>query len=460
MSIQKIESILKIGDFILKKSGIAGLERLYRVYEYIRESVQIGKFTTLASILDYWTRMQNYGIALNIVTQSGNTAGVQVLTAHQSKGLEYEWVFIPGLLDKNWGNRTNRDLLPLPQSITGGTLEKADQNEEERRLFFVAITRAKHILEISAPESDNGKPKVFSEFLSELPHRPESCPQKLSSDFLLRAHTPIFQLQIEEADLNYMEAFLKNYRLSASDLNRFLKDPADFLQKSILRYPFEDVPALIFGNCYHAALEQFFALWKKTNAFPDASTLYGFFEKKVYTQFLSPEHVRDFLDRGKTGLFGWHALQNPEDSLPLAIEYSTAKLNLVYKGIPIKGRVDRIDEIRPGVLRITDYKTGTQKSENELKGNTQTGDASYFRQLLFYKKMLLSDPKWESYEIGELCISYVDGKEEGKYPTITFTVTPEEEQAFEEELLAAWNSLASIAWWQTFFQSAPTLALE
>ncbi len=450
-TLQKIESELHLGDFILAHTGIAGLERLYRLYEYIRDGVQARKFETLGEITVYWDRMQNYGIKLELVIESNTTVGVQILTAHQSKGLEYEVVYIPNLLDKVWGNPSNREKFALPSSITGGKLEAADKNEEERRLLFVAMTRAKKYLTLSAPESENGKAKVFSEFLPEIAISPTQSPAVAAADFLLKSiHKPIFGLNVEAIDIAYIERFLSNYRLSASDLNRFLESPEEFLQKAILRYPFEDVPPLIFGNCYHAALEYFFTTWKKSGAMPEFETLYAHFERKVYGQFLSPEHITDFLDRGKTGLAGWYALQNATDPLPVEMEYSTSRLGLIFEGIPMKGRIDRIDEIEPGVLRIIDYKTGTPKSENDLKGNTQSGDGGYFRQLLFYKYMLSVDPRFAGSVTRDLIIAYVDGKVDGKYPTITFDVSPEDEEQFLTELRQAWGQMSSITWWREY----------
>jgi DNA helicase-2/ATP-dependent DNA helicase PcrA len=73
------------------------------------------------------------------------------MTAHQSKGLEYECVFIPGVLNGSWGNLRDIEKLKLPESITGATIESFEKDEEERRVFFVGLTRAKSVLEVSFP---------------------------------------------------------------------------------------------------------------------------------------------------------------------------------------------------------------------------------------------------------------------------------------------------------------------
>lgn len=82
--------------------------------------------------------------------------------------MEYEHVFIPGALNGVWGNSRNAEKLALPDSITGGKIDTSEKNEEERRLFFVAVTRAKTGLDITFPASIRGMAKLPSEFLAEL----------------------------------------------------------------------------------------------------------------------------------------------------------------------------------------------------------------------------------------------------------------------------------------------------
>jgi hypothetical protein len=150
------------------------------------------------------------------------------------------------------------------------------------------------------------------------------------------------------------------------------------------------------------------------------------------------------------GLRGFYELTSSSDILPLELEYSTSRLSLEWEGIPIKGKIDRIDEITPGRLRIIDYKTGTPKSENALMGNTATADESYLRQLLFYKLMIESDPRWSGHSVDEICIWYVEGKD-GKYPLQTLTITPEIEAQFRLDLHTAWKNISNIDWWSEYF---------
>jgi DNA helicase-2/ATP-dependent DNA helicase PcrA len=107
---------------------------------------------TLDEVLLRFERMKIFRVPL-IPESLSRSHGIHVMTAHQSKGLEFEWVILPTVLDGIWGNVRSRDILPLPDSVTSTHGGGDDKNEEERRLFFVALTRAKQGIEISFPES-------------------------------------------------------------------------------------------------------------------------------------------------------------------------------------------------------------------------------------------------------------------------------------------------------------------
>ena len=86
--------------------------------------------------------------------------GVTLMTLHKSKGLEFPVVFLGGL---------DRDVIPSPRSVEEGNIE------EERRLFYVGMTRAKSklFLTLSASKVFRGKVRqvIPCSFLSEIPER-------------------------------------------------------------------------------------------------------------------------------------------------------------------------------------------------------------------------------------------------------------------------------------------------
>ena len=83
-------------------------------------------------------------------------------------------------------------------------------------------------------------------------------------------------------------------------------------------------------------------------------------------------------------------------------------------------------------------------------GKTATNDVSYLQQLLFYKLMIESDPRWSGYSVDEIGIWYVEGKD-NKYTLQILTVPPEIEAQFRVDLHAAWENISNIDWWTNYF---------
>jgi DNA helicase-2/ATP-dependent DNA helicase PcrA len=92
------------------------------------------------------------------------TDAVTLTTAHKSKGLEWNTVFIYRFTDRTWGNKIDRSLLRLPADVLEFASVDTDPNAEDRRLFYVALTRAKRNIIITY-----ANPALPSLFLSELP---------------------------------------------------------------------------------------------------------------------------------------------------------------------------------------------------------------------------------------------------------------------------------------------------
>ena len=256
----------------------------------------------------------------------------------------------------------------------------------------------------------------------------------------------MFALTFEAKDLTYLEEVLSKYKLSPTDLNTFLKDPSEFLKKSLLKYPFEDNPYFMFGRSYHESLENFFLKWKKEEKKPSLEFLIQTFTQSISRAYLTPAELVDAKKRGEEGLAGWYELQDVQMTLPAALEYSFSSRNIIFDTIPLKGKVDRIDILPDGSLRVTDYKTGSRKSMNELTGKSASSDIGYYRQLMMYRLMLSLDPTWSKYSVSELCVDFVEGKN-GEYDSVSLPIDIEQEEIFKEEIKTAWEQLSNPEWW-------------
>lgn len=206
--------------------------------------------------------------------------------------------------------------------------------------------------------------------------------------------TALFASEMTDGEEAYVREFLANYRLSPSDLSKFLEDPKLFLRDSIFKYPFEDNEYTVFGKTYHRALELFYLSWKKDGKEPGIDQLLADFEKALKQEILPPDLREKLLKKGREGLGGWYAIHAGKLEMPLELEYNFYPRNIVFEGVPLTGKIDKIELLPYGgnEVRLVDYKTGRAKSLNEVKGLTANGDGKYFRQLLFYKLLFELDP--------------------------------------------------------------------
>ena len=161
---------------------------------------------------------------------------------------------------KNWESSRDPSKLNVTVSLFENHLidkdEKKNQKlEEERRLWYVAMTRAKKHLIISATNNEDQrlKPSAFiGEFSEKYQHKssPEIDPVRI----ITSQTAPLPKIDWSAATKVEIEKRIGKYDLSVTALNCWLKSPADFLNKYIIKQPAGKMPSASFGSAVHAAL--------------------------------------------------------------------------------------------------------------------------------------------------------------------------------------------------------------
>lgn len=140
-------------DLFLNEYAIKRKMKLEDLQELIREMEERAKeFKTIEEWFDHIEKYTEE-LRMQAVTRTENRNAVSLMTFHAAKGLEYDTVFIIG---------ANEDVTPYKKA------ELPEEMEEERRMFYVAMTRAKKHLTISYVREKNGKAMEQSRFLGEL----------------------------------------------------------------------------------------------------------------------------------------------------------------------------------------------------------------------------------------------------------------------------------------------------
>ncbi len=356
------------------------------------------KIKGLLNIID---RMNANKIQLGVQQTMFSKEGVQLVTAHSSKGLEFEYVFMLGCEADFWEPSAyrNRYQFRLPDTLTLTHSATEDAEEAARRLFYVAMTRAKEHLHLSFSQfSKDGKALAKAVFVDELINYAglKIEEKTLSNQAIFQAK--LFQLQenIEPVtptlSKDELDGLLEGFTLSATGLARYLNCPLSFYFENVLRAPSVSSVAAAYGSAVHYALQLAFQKMRThpENQFPTVKIFLLDFEWELNRQraYLSDKQFKDRLAFGRKTLLDYYnhyvdKWYKDEIRAELAIK------NVEIDGVPINGIVDKIEFRRTFELEVVDYKTGKYRKDKinpPNKKNPNGGD--YWRQAVFYKILL------------------------------------------------------------------------
>ena len=322
---------------------------------------------------------------------------VKIMTVHGAKGLEFKYVFLVNLVDKKFPTINRSEKISIPDALVKEkALPSGDFHlEEERRLFYVAITRAKERLFLTGAKDYGGaREKKPSRFISELKLKNIIEPAiSLSSknEFLRDLHylnarpLEIFQEKLPA------EKYPLPTKFSFSQLAAFSVCPLQYKFAFILKIPADsDKSSLIFGRVLHNTLYNFLlptlsgGLAQGELFAQEASTFFSEARLlEIYQEFWQEDGYRsqkdkeEYKKRGEIALKAfWQNYQNEQPVETLLLEK-----NFSFKigGDIIRGAIDRVDRLADGTLEIIDYKTGKDKVKLEFKEK---------RQLILYQLFL------------------------------------------------------------------------
>lgn len=393
----------------------------------------------LGYLLQMLDSMDSNNLALPLRQQVETEPGVQLLTAHAAKGLEFEHVFLFDCVDESWerssGNQRNQFGLPPTLTLSG----EEDALEARRRLFYVALTRAKQGLYISyAEKGADGKALIQSQFVDEtgLPKTTITVPPALvieaQSILLLEAPQPVIALP----EAAVVDALLAQFSMSITALNRYLRCPLAFWYEDILKVPGAMSEAAAYGTAMHGALQRFFLKMKtdKQYQWPSSDQLGKMYSEEMdnLRHHFSEQGFAQRLALGKENLRRIHVEQVPYWRKRAIVERRIDKVEL--EGIPLTGVLDKIEWLENNSLRVVDYKTGMPDPKKTAAPNEQQPNGGdYWRQLAFYQ-ILLECANIYAEPVEKTAISWLEADKRGNFPTTEISFA-RDEISFVENLL-------------------------
>ncbi|MFC1711158.1 ATP-dependent helicase [Patescibacteria group bacterium] len=293
---------------------------------------------------------------------------VNILTVHSSKGLEFPVVILPNLVMERFPTRRRSEQIPIPDDLIKEQLPQGDYHEqEERRLFYVAMTRAKDLLYFSAAQfyGEGKRLKKVSPFVYESLGKQFKTIKAKSQ----KSQLSFFDFKPSGKKLENKQFNSKITYLSYSQLETFKRCPLQYKYKYILQIPTPVFAAASFGTSLHNTLKDFY-VEVKNQKFPSQRDLFrclkNNWQKEGYT---SKSHEKDMLKKAKNLLTSFYEKSFNKTDMPLALEQN---FNVkVSPGLKVGGRIDRLDKLKNGKIEIIDYKTGKVMTQKEVDKSIQ-----------------------------------------------------------------------------------------
>lgn len=327
--------------------------------------------------------LRNFMEELNMEIESGEEGklkfdieqgpdAVRLMTVHAAKGLEFKYVFLVNLVDKRFPVVEKKDPIEIPPALIKDIVPKGDPHlEEERRLFYVAMTRAKESLFFSSADDYGGvSTKKLSRFLKELGYSKQEDNQKLRpEDIFLKERLP-------QRGSKKKKLALPNF-FSFTQLRAFETCPLQYKFAHILKIPIRGKANFSYGKTMHNTLAEFLEM--KENGKVDFRDLKRIYKKNWIDDWYEDEEQKNkYYQMGEKALKIFYERLKKEKPQLLTIGDKPAlekNFNLKIDGETFIGKIDRIDVLKEDV-EIIDYKTG--KAQKKLK----PGDKE---QLLIYQ---------------------------------------------------------------------------
>ncbi len=245
------------------------MQILTALFDFIKEETSRNPLMTVQSLVTTIDLMSIEGLAISVKQVAGSDNGVNLLTAHGSKGLEFEYVFVTGLNSGLWEKKRKPSLgYKLPDTVFN-TLAPANDDEELRRLFYVAITRAEKYLQISyCRYKADSKEQEPSMFLAEILQGHNIPIERIAIDEETMLQYDVLNFsslapQLDNMEEDFITALLEKFVMNVTSLNNYLKCPLEFYFKSLIKIPSGKSENTEFGSAVHFALQRLFEKMQK-----------------------------------------------------------------------------------------------------------------------------------------------------------------------------------------------------
>ncbi|HQG58261.1 MAG TPA: UvrD-helicase domain-containing protein [bacterium] len=329
---------------------------------------ETGEMPTVVNLVDY----------LDMIIEAGENPAqaeiedidtINLMTVHASKGLEFPVVFMVNLVSGRFPTRNQGDTIEVPEELIKETLPTGNEHiQEERRLFYVGMTRAQKYLFMTLGKNYGGKRDTIpSGYLQETGLKIQEIKSTDKEKKAKQSSLFGVETKFREPKIIKIEGKAPEY-LSYSQIDNYLICPLRYKYSYTLKIPVPPKHTLSFGTTIHETLKEFHVR-KMFGKEVTLDELLEIYEKKwIPLGYRDEKHRKAQFEYGKEVLKKYYEENNNLKFKHLGLEKNFI---LDIDGLKINGKIDRIDQLPDGKIEIIDYKTGNTKTQKEVDNDVQ-----------------------------------------------------------------------------------------
>ncbi len=332
----------------------AEVQNIARFFQRVREASRALRYDNVREFVKHLDALIEAGEDPAVAEADIETPAVRVLTVHKAKGLEFPVVFMVNLVQDKFPSRRRRDALELPVELTRDILPTGDVHlQEERRLFYVGMTRARrHLFLTSARDYGGSRARKVSQFVLEALDLPREAARPFKGRAVQEIHhaAPAPETAGEALAPLAPDAELV---LSHKQVDDYQTCPLKYRYVHVLRVPILRHHTVVYGNTIHRVVEYYLRRRAVGNYTP-LEDLLAVYEREWENQgFLTWQHQEARKAAGRQALTRFWHQEEAEGVKPTWVE---KEFGFSLGPNRVRGRFDRVDEDLLGAV-IVDYKT-------------------------------------------------------------------------------------------------------